>query len=56
MNTKSTLFDGNNDVDTLNSIRLAHSVRVARFNFLGPIALVCVLGGIARFLQAYLLN
>jgi hypothetical protein len=56
MNTNTQTFDRNDYAETIHPVRLASTIRTARLDFLGPIALVCALGGVARMIQAFLTN
>ncbi len=56
MNTNQETCNHSEFTETVNPLGLAHTVRTARLNFLGPIALFCALGCVARCIQALLVN
>lgn len=52
MNADNSFSERSEFVDTISPVRLVRSVRAANLDFFGPIALVCVLGAIAHFIQS----
>ena len=54
MNTNTHPCEQDDFNESISHIGLAHSVRAARLDFLGPIGLVCVLGCVARLIQSFL--
>ncbi len=56
MNANTQHFTRTGYDENSSTIGFAHSVHATKANFLAPIGLVCVLGCLARFIQACLLN
>ena len=56
MNTNTQQFTRSELSDTISPVSVAHTVRAAQLDFIGPIALVCALGMIAHFVQSLLTN
>lgn len=52
MNTNTQFLNRSEFANTINPIRVAHTVRAANLDFFGPIALVCALGVVAHFVQS----
>ena len=56
MNTNTQQISRSEFSDIISPVGVAHSVRAAQLDFIGPVALVCALGVVAHFIQALLTN